>query len=93
MFVNLKNRLPTNPQVKEDKMEIRKYSQITVKIARVEVMGRSHLSSCLLGRLKSRGSQFKASLDKWFLRPHLQNNQSKMDWRSGSSGRGRALQV
>jgi hypothetical protein len=48
----------------------------------------------LLGRLRSgrlrsgRFAQANSSLD-----PHLQNKQSKMDWRSGSSGRGPALQV
>jgi hypothetical protein len=40
-----------------------------------------------------RGSWFKASLGKQFARPHLQNNQSKMDWRCGSSGKAPALQV
>jgi hypothetical protein len=28
-----------------------------------------------------RGSRFQASPDKQFMRLHLQNNQSKMDWR------------
>jgi hypothetical protein len=40
-----------------------------------------------IGRLRLGGSQFKVSLDKQFSRPHLQNNQSKMDYRYGSSVR------
>jgi hypothetical protein len=34
--------------------------------------------------LGSGGLQFWASLGKWFKRPHVQNSQSKMDWRCGS---------
>jgi hypothetical protein len=30
----------------------------------------------------------RASPGKYFQRPHLQNNQSKVDWSCGSSGRG-----
>jgi hypothetical protein len=46
-----------------------------------------------LGRLKAGGLRFKASLGKQFMRPHLQNNQHKVDWRHGLSGRTLALQV
>jgi hypothetical protein len=46
----------------------------------------------VLGRLRSRESWFEASLGKYFSRPHLQNNQSKMDWSCGSS-KAPALQV
>jgi hypothetical protein len=44
----------------------------------------------LLERLKLRW-RFKASPDKKFTRPHLQNNQTNMDWRHGSNGRVPAL--
>jgi hypothetical protein len=47
----------------------------------------------LVGKLRSEGSWLKASLDKQFQRPSLQNNQGKMDWRYGSSDRAPALQV
>jgi hypothetical protein len=41
--------------------------------------------ACNLSYLRGsdRGSRFEASLGKWFVRPHLQNNQDKMDWRYG----------
>jgi hypothetical protein len=43
-------------------------------------------------RLEGSGrSWFKVSLGKQFARPHLQNNQSKMDWRHGPCGRTPAL--
>jgi hypothetical protein len=45
------------------------------------------VKSSLLGKVKSGGSQFKASLGKQFTTPHLQNNQRKIDWRRGSSHR------
>jgi hypothetical protein len=35
------------------------------------------------GRLRSRGSLFEASPGKQLKRPHLQNNQSKVDWQCG----------
>ncbi|XP_073899445.1 purine nucleoside phosphorylase LACC1 isoform X2 [Castor canadensis] len=44
-------------------------------------------------RLRAEGSQFEASWGKKFTRPHLQNNQSKMDWRWDSSSRVPALQA
>jgi hypothetical protein len=39
-------------------------------------------------RISLRPAQANSSQD-----PHQQNNQSKMDWRCGSSGRGPVLQV
>jgi hypothetical protein len=48
----------------------------------------SRLSSYLLGRLRLEGFKFEVSSGKYFVRtPHLQNNQSKVDWRCGSKGR------
>jgi hypothetical protein len=44
-------------------------------------------------RLTLGGWRFEASPGKQFYRPHLQNNQSKMDWGCGSSSRAPALQV
>jgi hypothetical protein len=41
-------------------------------------------------RLRWGGLQFQGSPEKWFTRPHFQNNQSKTDWRCG---RAPALQV
>jgi hypothetical protein len=40
-----------------------------------------------LGGQEPEDCDFKASLGKKFLRFYLQNNQSEMDWRCGSSGR------
>jgi hypothetical protein len=37
------------------------------------------------------GLQFEFSLGKWFVRPRLQNKQSKIGWKCGSSGRVQAL--
>jgi hypothetical protein len=45
-----------------------------------------------LGRLRWGGLQFETSPGKYFTRPHLQNNQSKVDWRCGSVDRVPALQ-
>jgi hypothetical protein len=44
-------------------------------------------------RLRSGGLQFKPAQTNSSRDPHLQNNQSKMDWRCGSSRRAPALQV
>jgi hypothetical protein len=52
----------------------------------------SHWLSKLFGRLKSRGPWFEASLGKYFARLYFHNNQSKMNWRCGSSSRAPALQ-
>jgi hypothetical protein len=38
-------------------------------------------------------SKLEASLDKQFMRTHLQNNQNKMDWSCGSSSREPAPQA
>jgi hypothetical protein len=46
-----------------------------------------------LGRMRLGGSLFETNLGKYFPRPHLQNNQSKMDGRFVSSARASALQV
>jgi hypothetical protein len=43
--------------------------------------------------LRSGESRFKTKLSKQFLRSYLQNNQRKMDWRSGSSGTAPVLQA
>jgi hypothetical protein len=45
----------------------------------------------IFGRLRSGGSRFEASRGKYFARPYLQNNQSKMDWSCHSNSRGPAL--
>jgi hypothetical protein len=42
----------------------------------------------VLGRLR-----MEASPGKWLLRPYFQNNQSKKDWRCGSTGKAPALHV
>jgi hypothetical protein len=42
--------------------------------------------------LTPEGSKFKPSMRKYFGRLHLQNNQSKMHWMSGSRGTAFALQ-
>jgi hypothetical protein len=52
------------------------------------------MSVILIGRLRSGRYRFKANLDKQFARPHLQNNQSKMDWQCGSDAlKGPALKA
>jgi hypothetical protein len=38
--------------------------------------------------MRSGGLWFEVRAGKYFARPPLQNNKSKMDWRCGSSGRG-----
>jgi hypothetical protein len=48
----------------------------------------------LLGKLRLGDSWFKASPSKQFMRPpHLQSNQSKIDWMCGSSSTAPSLQV
>jgi hypothetical protein len=48
--------------------------------------------TCNLGRLRSGRSWSEASLGNCSRDSHLQNNQSKMDWRHSLSGRAPALQ-
>jgi hypothetical protein len=55
--------------------------------------GSSYLSSYYFGRLRLGGARFETSMDKKFMRFHLQNNHSKMNLRWGSNGRIPALQV
>jgi hypothetical protein len=65
-------------------------------IVRAGLLLESHCSplySLLFRRLRLEGSQFEVSPDKNFMRLYFQNNQSKMNWRHGLSGRASVLQV